>query len=87
MVMEPSARNSGATFRRLTGLVGRDEAGEDRLFRVDGSDGQDIRQDAIKPGHLPFGALGKNSLYQRRDELQSLRAGRSAIRRSLTYFT
>ena len=47
----------------LTRLLGRDEAGEDRLFRMGGGDRQDVRQDALKPRHLPFGAFGKHPLH------------------------
>src|SRR3954463_15115665 len=41
----------------------RDEAGEDRPFRMGCGDGDDIRHDAREPRHLPVSALGKHSLH------------------------
>jgi hypothetical protein len=47
----------------LAGLPGRDEAGEDRVLRLSRGDGNDIRQDALKPWHFPVSALGEHPLH------------------------
>src|SRR5687768_12767219 len=47
----------------VSGLLGRNKAGENGSLRMSGRDRDDVRQHPLKPGHLPFGAFGKHSLH------------------------
>jgi hypothetical protein len=52
-----NSRVAGTFFRGLH------EAGENGSLRTSARDCDDIRQDSLKPGHLPFGVFGKYPLH------------------------
>jgi hypothetical protein len=47
----------------VSGLLGGDKAGKDGPLGVCGGYRDNVRQDALKPGHLQFRAFGKHPLH------------------------